>query len=135
MITLNDQQLDAVKKCVRWYFTDSVYKHYFTIFGLAGTGKSTVLSIIIKMLGLNNQDVIFCTLTGKAALVLRMKGNPANTVHKTFYSVFKTRTSFGFNLKRHINPNIKLIVVDEVSMITEKMLQDILSFGIPTICL
>lgn len=135
MITLNDQQLDAVKKCVQWYFTDSVYKPYFTIFGLAGTGKSTVLSIIIKMLGLNNQDVIFCTLTGKAALVLRMKGNPANTVHKTFYSVFKTRTSFGFNLKKHIQPNIKLIVIDEVSMITEKMLQDILSFGIPTICL
>lgn len=135
MFALNDQQLDAIKKCVTWYFTESNKKPYFAAGGVAGSGKSTVVSIIIKMLGIPLQDVIFCTLTGKAALVLRMKGNPANTIHKTFYSVFKTRNSFGFNLKRHISSNIKLIVVDEVSMVTEKMLQDILSFRVPVICL
>ena len=50
MFTLNNQQLDAVKKCVKWYFTQSYEKHYFAIGGVAGSGKSTVVNIIIKML-------------------------------------------------------------------------------------
>ena len=66
MFQLNEQQLDAVKSCVKWYFTQCFDKNYFAIGGIAGSGKSTVVSIIIKMLGLSNNDVIFCTLTGKA---------------------------------------------------------------------
>lgn len=135
MFTLNNQQLDAVKKCVKWYFTQSYEKHYFAIGGVAGSGKSTVVNIIIKMLGLSERDVIFCTLTGKASLVLRMKGNPSNTIHKTFYSVYKKGNSFLFSLKKRISSTIKLIVIDEVSMVTAKMLEDILGFGVPTICL
>lgn len=135
MFQLNNQQLDAVKSCVKWYFTQCFDKIYFAIGGIAGSGKSTVVSIIIKMLGLSNNDVIFCTLTGKASLVLRMKGNPSNTIHKTFYSVFKKGNSFLFSLKKRIPSTIKLIVVDEVSMVTAKMLEDILSFRVPTICL
>ena len=125
MFTLNSQQLDAVKKCVKWYFTQSYEKHYFAIGGVAGSGKSTVVNIIIKMLGLSETDVIFCTLTGKASLVLRMKGNPSNTIHKTFYSVYKKGNSFLFSLKKRISSTIKLIVIDEVSMVTAKMLEDI----------
>ena len=132
---LNDQQLDAVKKCVKWYFCDSYKKRYFALMGWAGCGKSTVVNIIIKMLGLQLNDVIFCTLTGKASLVLRMKGNPSNTIHKIFYTTFKKGTSFMFSLKKRIPSNIQLIVIDEVSMVTEKMLQDILSFGVNVICL
>jgi exodeoxyribonuclease-5 len=101
----------------------------------AGTGKSTVVNIAIKMLGLPLSDVIFCTLTGKASLVLRMKGNPSNTIHRTFYSVFKKGNSFLFSLKRKIPSNVKLIVIDEVSMVTKNMLNDILGFGVPTLCL
>lgn len=132
---LNNQQLDAIKKVVKWYFCDSMYKNYCGVMGLAGTGKSTVVNIAIKMLGLPLSDVIFCTLTGKASLVLRMKGNPSNTIHRTFYSTFKKGNSFIFSLKKKIPSNIKLIVIDEVSMVTKKMLEDILSFGVPTLCL
>lgn len=87
------------------------------------------------MLGIPSQNVIFCTLTGKASLVLRVKGNPSNTIHKTFYSVFKTRNSFGFHLKKHIDSSIKLIVVDEAAMVSQPMIEDILSFGTPVLFL
>lgn len=135
MIQFNDQQLSAIKKCVEWYFTKTHIKPYFAVGGLAGTGKSTVVNIIIKMLGVPLQDVVFATLTGKASLVLRLKGNPSNTIHKTFYSVYKGKKSFIFSLKHHIPSNIRLIVIDEVSMINQNMLDDILSFNIPTIVL
>lgn len=135
MFKLNDQQLDAIKKLVKWYFCESIEKQYFTVFGYAGTGKSTVVNIAIKMLGLPLSDVIFCTLTGKASLVLRMKGNPSNTIHRTFYSTFKKGNSFLFSLKKKISSNIKLIVIDEVSMVTKKMFEDILSFGTPVLAL
>ena len=134
MLILNDQQLEAVKACVEWYFTKTTTQQVFFLSGYSGTGKSTVVNIIIKMLGLPLQNVIFCTLTGKAALVLRMKGNPANTIHKTFYSTYKTRTSFGFSLKKHIPSHIHLIVIDEISMVTQKMLTDIMTFRVPILC-
>ena len=76
------------------------------------------------MLGIPFNDVIFATLTAKAALVLRLKGNPANTIHRTFYSVYKTKNSFNFSLKKRIASNIKLIVIDESSMINDAMLND-----------
>lgn len=135
MIKFNDQQLDAIKKCVEWYFTKTHIYPFFAIGGLAGTGKSTVVSIIIKLLGVPLQDVVFATLTGKASLVLRLKGNPSNTIHKTFYSVYKSKKSFVFSKKHRIPSNIRLIVIDEVSMINQNMLEDILSFGIPVIVL
>lgn len=87
------------------------------------------------MLGIPFNDVIFATLTAKAALVLRLKGNPANTIHRTFYSVYKSKNSFNFSLKKRIASNIKLIVIDESSMINDAMLNDIKSFGIPIILL
>ena len=132
---LNDQQLDGIKKVIKWYFSETYRKSWFVVSGVAGSGKSTIVSIAIKMLGLPLQNVIFCTLTGKASLVLRIKGNPSNTIHKTFYSVFKTRNSFGFHLKKHIDSSIKLIVVDEAAMVSQPMIDDILSFGTPVLFL
>ena len=135
MITFNNQQLDAIKLCVKWYFTESYRNNIFALAGLAGTGKSTVAKTIISVLGLQPSDVIFATFTGKASLVLRLKGNQSNTIHKTFYSVFKSAKAFSFSLKHHIPSNIKLIVIDEASMINQKMLDDISSFGCPVILL
>lgn len=135
MITYNTQQLDAIQKAIKWFFTDSYKNNLFVIGGLAGCGKSTVVKVIIRMLGLSNDDVIFATLTSKASLVLRLKGNPSNTIHKTFYSVYKKGKTFRFSLKKQISNNIRLIVIDEVSMVNLNMINDILSFNIPVIAL
>lgn len=132
---LNDQQLSAVRKCVQWYFTESYIKHVFALAGLAGTGKSSTAKIIINLLGIGGDNVIFATLTGKASLVLRLKGNQSNTIHKTFYITFKNGKSFRFSLKKRIASNIRLIVIDEASMVNQSMLDDIISFNIPVLLL
>lgn len=131
MITYNDQQIKAIKECIVWFFTKSHRKRSFVIGGLAGCGKSTIAKVIIGMLGLSDDCVIFVTLTSKASLVLRLKKNPSNTIHKTFYSTYKTKTSFKFTLKKRIDGNVRLIVIDEMSMVNQKMINDLLSFEVP----
>ena len=70
----------------------------FRLFGYAGSGKSTVLKFTLDELGLDPHrsdrtggscvpGVVTATFTGKAALVLRRKGTPAQTIHSLIYSV------------------------------------------------
>lgn len=83
------------------------------------------------MLGLMTYQVMYVAPTGKAASVLRSKGCLANTIHKTFYTIHKTNGKLYFNKKKNISVNIKLIVIDEVSMVNDKMMDDIISYGVP----
>ena len=61
----------AIKTCVERYRNKEAYT---TIAGYAGTGKSTSVQYIIEALGIPEDRVVYATLTGKAALVLRNKG-------------------------------------------------------------
>lgn len=134
MMTFTEKQLISIKKCVEWFYLNSFKKNRFIIGGLAGTGKSTILSYAIEILGLGPNEVIFCTFTGKASLVLRMKGLHSNTIHKVFYNVRKNFDgSFLFSKKSKILSGVQLIVIDELSMVGQTMMEDILSFGIPVI--
>ena len=135
MFVFNDQQLDAIKKVVKWFYVESFHKQIFALGGYAGVGKSSVINTAVKMLEIPMENVIFATLTAKASLVLRLKGNPSNTIHKTFYTVYKGKKSFLFSLKKKISSNIQLIVIDEASMVNQKMIDDISSFGVPIILL
>ena len=47
---------------------------YTVIAGYAGTGKSTLIPYIVKALNISEDKVVYATLTGKAALVLKNKG-------------------------------------------------------------
>jgi exodeoxyribonuclease-5 len=136
-MNLTDDQYNAIKKCVNWYFsTDFNKKNIFVIAGYAGTGKSTIINVLTDILGLQKYNVIQCCYTGKAVNVLRRKGMNANTVHKTFYNIFKgSGGKFCFKLKPKLSSIIKLIVIDEFSMLNDQFIEDILSFGIYTIAL
>ena len=84
--------------------------------------------------------------TGKAASVLVQRGaSNATTIHKLIYNriekeyeneingkIIKTKR-FEF-IKSHQFQTYKLIIVDEVSMVEKKIMEDLLSFGIPMIC-
>ena len=48
---------------------------YTVIAGYAGTGKSTLVKFIIEALDVDKDDVCYAAFTGKAAEVLRKKGN------------------------------------------------------------
>lgn len=126
------------KECINTI--SSLYRtgqQVMTIAGGAGVGKSSLVSYIIKNLGLRPGEVEYCAFTGKAALVLRNKGIPAQTIHHLIYNVLKNRETgqFYFVKKEYLdNYSCKLIVVDEISMVGEKLLTDLKSFNIPIIC-
>ena len=136
MFHLNKGQREAIEKCVAWYFDTSYNKkNYFILSGAAGTGKSTVVKTIINVLSLPSYSIFFSCFTSKACTALRVKGNPANTIHKTFYNIFKLNGQYYFKVKNSIPEYIKLIVIDEAAMCNDKMLDDIFSFGLPVILL
>jgi exodeoxyribonuclease-5 len=86
-IILSTEQQAAVAKAKHWYQNRRFDQPVFRLFGYAGTGKSTVLSTVIRELGLVDDDVLYMAPTGKAATVLLGKGIPAQTIHRTFYRV------------------------------------------------
>lgn len=135
IITLTDKQNSAKNKCLNWYKTR--YKPTFTIAGVAGSGKSTIIRVIIEELGLGRENVAYCAYTGMASNVLIRKGNPATTIHKLIYDPVEIedektkKKKIVFKLKEQLDENIRLIVVDEVSMVSQKMLDELISFNIP----
>ena len=149
MLILNDQQLEALDKAYNWY--KSQYKQVFTICGRAGTGKTTIVSALIERLGLESHQVLFMAYIGKAAMVLSMKGNFAKTIHSSIYDIAQVPrydefgspimkhgravTRMGFVKKETIGRDIKLLVIDEASMVNKDIALDIMSFGIPIITL
>lgn len=101
------------------------------------THNTSIVGHIIKNLGLQKNEVEYCAFTGKASLVLRNKGIPAQTIHHLIYNVLKNKETdqFYFVKKESLdNYNCKLIVIDEISMVGEKLLTDLKSFNIPIIC-
>lgn len=154
MVILNDQQERASYGACDWYHAflrgDNV-RAWYEISGPAGSGKTTLVKYIIKQLGLTNDQVVFITFTGKAALALRLSGVPGRTIHSICYqtTIVNEKDVNGNivyvngkpKLKRiqkkvdKIDPRIKLMVADESGMIELQMGYDILSFGVPVIAL
>jgi exodeoxyribonuclease V len=90
-ITLTDTQAQVIKQIKNWYQKRTKEQQIFKLFGFAGTGKTTITKLAIQELGLSLDsivgDVKFCAFTGKAALVMRRSGTPAQTIHSLIYSV------------------------------------------------
>ncbi len=101
-------------------------------------GKSTSVEYIVDELGLDKKnEVKYVAFTGQAAVNLNKKGNTATTIHRLIYDVFEDpRTHIiKFKLKDELEGNPRLILIDEVGMVSQKMLDDLLSFGIPVIAM
>lgn len=111
----------------------------FKIAGYAGTGKTYLSSVIAKELA--GERIAFVAYTGKAALVMRQRGMPATTIHRLIYNLETqlVETPGGVKkrlvsvLKDQLDPRPSLILVDESSMVSKKILNDLLSFDIPVI--
>ena len=99
------------------------HEKYVTISGYAGTGKTTLVRFIIEALDVSEDKVAYATYTGKAAEVLRKKGNKnAMTLHKLLYdSVPKPGGGFFRIPKQSLDYTI--VVVDEVSLAPKSMLE------------
>ncbi len=138
---LTSDQRNAEKMIREWYLnTDD---QVFVLSGYAGTGKTFLLKRVVEGLGLEaGRQAVFVAPTGKAASVLVKNGTPASTIHSLIYVrddedfdvnedgevVHKSRLSF--IKKEKIGENIRLIVVDESSMVDNLVLRDLLSYGV-----
>lgn len=92
------------------------------VLGGAGTGKTTVIRSILRESSFKQEQILLCAPTGKAAQVLRTRtGFPAETVH----GVLGVKSPSDF-LDREQRPELRLIVVDEASMLTLPMFRAIL---------
>lgn len=99
---------------------------YVVIGGYAGTGKSTLVKFIIEALNVEPSKVAYATFTGKAAEVLRKKGNAnAMTLHRLLYDSIP-RPGGGFIRKPKLQLDYNIIVVDEVSMVPKSMIDMLL---------
>ena len=108
---------------------------YTVISGYAGTGKSTLVRFIIDALDVDKNKVAYATYTGKAAEVLRKKGNPnAMTLHKLLYDSIP-RQGGGFIRIPKKMLEYKIIVVDEVSMVPKSMVDMLLNHRVYVIFL
>lgn len=102
------------------------HEKYVVISGYAGTGKSTLVRFIINALDIEEDKVAYASFTGKAAEVLRKKGNKnAMTLHRLLYDSIP-RPGGGFFRKPKISLDYDIIVVDECSMVPKSMVDMLL---------
>ena len=108
---------------------------YTVISGYAGTGKSTLVRFIIEALDVDENDVCYCAFTGKAAEVLRKKGNKnACTLHKLLYESIP-KPNGGFIRKPKPSIGYKIVVVDEISMAPKILIDLLFTHDVYVICL
>lgn len=137
----NDKKV-ALKKIVHWYAHDTKQKQFLTLGGYAGTGKTTLIAVLRKVLLSQNPKlkVAFAAFTGKAARVLQTylhshdllhKGDSVGTIHSLIYSVIENDQHEIIGWKRKESLKADLIVIDEASMVDQKIWQDLLSYEVP----
>lgn len=108
---------------------------YTVISGYAGSGKSTLVRFIIEALDVDEDDVCYCAFTGKAAEVLRKKGNKnACTLHKLLYESIP-KPDGGFIRKPKPSIDYKIVVVDEISMAPKTLIDLLFTHNVYVICL
>ena len=101
-----------------------------TLGGFAGTGKTTVIRYLTDVF----PDFAVCSYTGKAANVLRKKGiGDASTIHSLIYKLMEDQDDgkLYFELN-HLIP-CSGVIVDEASMVTKEIYDDLRSYGLPLI--
>ena len=89
--------------------------------GYAGTGKTTLVSSLVKTLGSLKQKSVLLAPTGRAAKVLSAyTHHPAWTIHKKIYRQKSGKDGLGeFVLDRNLHKNT-FFIVDEASMIGDR---------------
>ncbi len=134
--TLSNEQRQVYNAICYWYEHDTEAHPVLSMGGYAGTGKSTLVSVLAGKYV--EERVAFCSYTGKATSVLRSKltdaGVPTNavsTVHSLMYHPLPDEMGGIRGWKKREVLNYDLIVVDEASMLDESLYNDLRSYGIP----
>lgn len=151
MRRLSADQRRALKAIGRWWKSPS---QELTLGGLAGTGKTTILAKVGRRLRLSGDEIQHCAPTGKAAQQLNHalpRGQTAVTCHQLLYQPSERHCSrcptssddaepchdegragcCGLRFRHSPSAHgAKLVVVDEASMVHEKIYRDLKALGV-----
>lgn len=113
-----DDQSDALKK-IAAYICENNNDVIFLMTGYAGTGKTSVISSVVKTLDMLRMRSVLMAPTGRAAKVLASySGRQAFTIHKKIYRQKSAKDGFGnFSLNKNLLKDT-FFIVDEASMVS-----------------
>lgn len=104
-------------KALGAFLVSRVPRKAFVLSGYAGTGKTSVVSALVRTLASLKQSYVLLAPTGRAAKVLsRYSGSQAYTIHKKIYRQNRLGVeafSLSDNLHKHT-----LFIIDEASMLS-----------------
>lgn len=114
----NEGQRELLQKLSRFLVSQEARKA-FVLKGYAGTGKTSVISALVRAMERLKQPCVMLAPTGRAAKVIAAySGRPAYTIHKKIYRQKKlgeNRFSLTDNLHKRT-----LFIVDEASMVNNQ---------------
>jgi len=150
MAELNEGQAIIVDGLRQWFIDWEAGKRignhpqWRAYSGAAGTGKTFTVKRFIDRMGFTEDEYICCAYVGKAVLNLQKQNLQAKTIHSLIYHTVitreedpdepgKFRLKMNFILKDKLDDNLRLIIVDEATMVNNDMRDKLLSFGLPII--
>lgn len=110
------------------FVNNTAPKQVFLLKGYAGTGKTVIISSLVRALVKHRRRVVLMAPTGRAAKVFsNTSGFPACTIHKKIYRQKSIVDMGNFQLDRNMHEHT-VFLVDEASMISNEGLSGS-SFG------
>jgi len=126
---------ESVLEELAYFLADEEEQKLFLLRGFAGTGKTTLINTLVKVLGSLSKKIVLLAPTGRAAKVITSYAKQkAFTIHKYIYQPINEESGFFFNLRTN-KASDTLFIVDEASMIGEganfgsrSLLSDLIEF-------
>ena len=112
----NEEKADLLRALSEFLISRDARKA-FILRGYAGTGKTSVMSALVRAMQGLKQPCVLLAPTGRAAKVLsRYSGFPAYTIHKKIYRQNQLGVE-AFTLSDNLHKNT-LFIIDEASMLS-----------------
>lgn len=151
---LSDEQQRGYEAVLRWFKENrphklpdgtnsrQLIKPMYVLVGIGGTGKTTLSGFIASHLT-RDAKVAFCAFTGKASSVLKrslesngVRPDFCGTIHRLIYKpIINEETGIIEGWQRQESLPYDLIVLDEASMVSKEIADDLTSFGIPILAI
>lgn len=120
-ISLTEMQNEAI--------VQSIINGVTVITGGPGTGKTTIILSIIKILEAMNKKVLLCAPTGRAAKrITESTGREAKTIHRVLeYAYGEDDSNLTFNKNENSPLDCHAVIVDETSMVDILLMNSLLN--------
>ena len=138
----NANQTIAIDRLKNWW--SNTKESLFILSGRGGTGKTTVIGTAIKEMGITPSQVMYALPTHKAKQVIQKatgdtkstyntiagllgyRPNPQRFTDSTAPEFIQDKRKYEQSLDKLSEKNIKIIVIDEASMLAESQIADLL---------